>query len=262
MEPKHYKLAIVVSIVLLLGSYGRWPYGYYTLLRISVATTALFLWGFYSERHQEGWKNFYLGVAILFNPIIPFSLGRPIWSVLDLAVIVPLLISWGDLKAPGRAIATNISTNLNHWPDSVSKHLYETRLKAFEDEACELDDGEPSFIPNEASLKAMLQYVSEARRLLDLVHQDEWKDPNMKLLWEGMESRFVNDLPDPFGKWVGELYNCIARNHDLTPADIDEVKLCKQGHILFVADNYTFNEELECEECSQPQHSWKIEYEE
>ena len=65
MEPKHYKLAIVVSIVLLLGSYGRWPYGYYMLLRVSVATTALLLWGLYSERNQEGWKNFYLGAGII-----------------------------------------------------------------------------------------------------------------------------------------------------------------------------------------------------
>jgi len=197
MEPKHYKLAIVVSTILLLGAGGPWPYGYYTLLRISVATTALLFWGFYSERNQEGWKHFYLGVAILFNPIIPISLGRPIWSVLDIAVIVPLLISWGDLKIPSRAPVTNISTNLSHGPEGIATQLYETRLKPFEDEACELEDGERSFIPNEASLKAMLQYVSEARRLLDLVHQGEWKDLNRELLWEIMESRFINELPDP-----------------------------------------------------------------
>ena len=87
------RAAIIVSILFLLFSFGRWPYGYYTLLRISVTITGVMLWYVYSQNHRENWSYFWLGTAILFNPIFPFSLGREVWSLVDLAVLPPLFVS-------------------------------------------------------------------------------------------------------------------------------------------------------------------------
>ena len=84
------RTAIVVSVLFLLLSFGSWPYGYYTLLRISVTVTGLVLGHVYSRNLRTNWSYFYYGVAILFNPIVPFSLGRPIWSLVDFTLLVPL----------------------------------------------------------------------------------------------------------------------------------------------------------------------------
>jgi len=96
----HCRIAIVVSVLFLLFSFGRWPYGYYTFLRISVTVTGLLLWHVYSKGLRTNWSYFYFGVAILFNPIVPFPLGREIWSLVDLVVIPPLLFSLLRIKQP------------------------------------------------------------------------------------------------------------------------------------------------------------------
>lgn len=103
MTATHVRLAIVVSLLLLLFSFGRWPYGYYVLLKISVTVTAVLLWNVYSRKGQRNWGYFYLGVAILFNPIIRFPLGRELWSLVDLMVLPPLIVS---LVTVGRYFAS------------------------------------------------------------------------------------------------------------------------------------------------------------
>jgi len=94
----HCRIAIVVSILFLLFSFGSWPYGYYTLLRISVTVTGLLLWHVYSQSLRRNWSYFYLGVAILFNPVVAFPLGREIWSFVDLVVLPPLFFSLLRIK--------------------------------------------------------------------------------------------------------------------------------------------------------------------
>jgi hypothetical protein len=94
----HCRIAIVVSVLFLLLSFGSWPYGYYTLLRISVTATGILLWYVYSQNQKKNWSYFYAGTAILFNPIIPFALGRELWSLVDLAVLAPLFVSLVGLR--------------------------------------------------------------------------------------------------------------------------------------------------------------------
>ena len=94
----HCQIAIVVSVLFLLFSFGSWPYGYYTLLRISVTVTGLILWHVYSNNLRTDWSYFYIGVAILFNPIVPFPLGREVWSLVDLVVLPPLVFSLLTIK--------------------------------------------------------------------------------------------------------------------------------------------------------------------
>jgi len=54
----HCRIAIVVSVLLLLFSFGRWPYGYYVLLKLSVTITGLLLWFVFSNSKKQNWSYF------------------------------------------------------------------------------------------------------------------------------------------------------------------------------------------------------------
>ena len=62
------------------------PYGYYTLLRIVVCLCAfLIAHGSYSKERGSIWAPVFVGVGLLFNPIIPVHLSRSIWATIDIA---------------------------------------------------------------------------------------------------------------------------------------------------------------------------------
>lgn len=73
---------------LLLAAIGRWPYGFYTLLRFVVCGSAAYLAYEASEARRNGWMWAMLAGAILFNPLIPISFERDIWRVFDFATAV------------------------------------------------------------------------------------------------------------------------------------------------------------------------------
>jgi hypothetical protein len=67
---------------------GRWPYGYYMLLRVVVAATALLLVVgliYQQAKSFTAWFGLFLIVAIVFNPIVPLHLTRGVWSILNVA---------------------------------------------------------------------------------------------------------------------------------------------------------------------------------
>lgn len=60
------------------------PYGYYTLLRI-VATGA-FVWAAIAA-HQKGERSLpwvFAVAAVLYNPVVPIFLAKPVWMILNL----------------------------------------------------------------------------------------------------------------------------------------------------------------------------------
>lgn len=73
---------LLPAIVMLIISQFDWPYGYYQILRVLVAFTALILTSIYYEAGRERWY-LYAGIAVLFNPLIPIHLERAAWAVLD-----------------------------------------------------------------------------------------------------------------------------------------------------------------------------------
>lgn len=81
-----------VPVILLIGAYGSWPYGYYTLLRIVVFLASVLLATDTYKRAGEAtpWCLAFVGIAILFNPVFPIHLTRDIWGVVDpiIAVII------------------------------------------------------------------------------------------------------------------------------------------------------------------------------
>lgn len=83
---RRYPLAVPcgVAAVLLVGALGRWPYGYYRLLRL--VTCAAAAYGAYVSYSvgRMGWLWAFVLVAVVFNPIIPLHLSRQIWLPIDL----------------------------------------------------------------------------------------------------------------------------------------------------------------------------------
>jgi hypothetical protein len=79
--------------MLLLGCLADMSYGYYQLVRfigmISFGVLA------FQERNRgsDGFFIFWLGSAILINPIFKISLGRELWNIVDVIWAVILLIT-------------------------------------------------------------------------------------------------------------------------------------------------------------------------
>jgi hypothetical protein len=69
------------------------PYGYYTLIKIILFTYTAYLAYKHLSRDPSraaGW--FATGIALTYNPIVSLHLGRPLWTVVNLATIAILLL--------------------------------------------------------------------------------------------------------------------------------------------------------------------------
>lgn len=90
---------IVVSIIaLLLAVVGDWPYGYFILLRFCVCGTAAYLALSAKTLNLSGWQWTMWGIALLFNPLIPFYMDRSSWQLLDLVAVPIFLVSAFAIK--------------------------------------------------------------------------------------------------------------------------------------------------------------------
>lgn len=79
---KHNWLNVMAALVL-LGASGRWPYGYYQMLRwVACVAAAYAAYAAYRAK-KAFWQWLMVTVAILFNPIAPFYLKRETWQAFD-----------------------------------------------------------------------------------------------------------------------------------------------------------------------------------
>jgi len=69
------------------------PYGFYQFVRF--AAMLGFAWLAYqvSEKENKTEMIIYIGLAILFQPLIKIALGRPIWNIVDVIVGLGLIAS-------------------------------------------------------------------------------------------------------------------------------------------------------------------------
>ena len=74
-------------------------YGFYVAARITVTIAAVILAFYLGVAKREGLCVACIGAAVIFNPFIPLHLGRSIWMLLDLAVVILLLV--GTLQVLG-----------------------------------------------------------------------------------------------------------------------------------------------------------------
>jgi hypothetical protein len=85
-ELTSYLLHFVPAGMLMLAP-GRWPYGYYMLLRVVVLAAALLLAGLIYQRTKQFtiWLGLFLIAALVFNPFVPLYLTRGVWAMLNVA---------------------------------------------------------------------------------------------------------------------------------------------------------------------------------
>ena len=81
-------IALIFAIAMLvMGIAGGVPYGFYTFLRIVICATSAGIAFSYKETISGKLFWVLIASAILFNPVLPFHLGREIWIIVDLAIV-------------------------------------------------------------------------------------------------------------------------------------------------------------------------------
>lgn len=83
---------IVLSILLLICLFDM-PYGYYQFVRFAALVGFAILAYQANESQHKFEMIIYIGLAILFQPLIKIALGRLIWNIVDVVVGVALIIS-------------------------------------------------------------------------------------------------------------------------------------------------------------------------
>lgn len=93
------RVAAIISSFLLLGALiARWPYGFYTFLRIVVCASAICLATQAYQLQKALWTWVLGGVAVLFNPVFPIYMQRAQWRWFDFLALVVFLISLGVVR--------------------------------------------------------------------------------------------------------------------------------------------------------------------
>ena len=83
LQKRSHLIPAVITALMLFGSLGAWPYGYYQLLRFVVCGSGAYI-AIISSDSEKKWLTWLFGIiAFLFNPLIPIHLTREIWQVID-----------------------------------------------------------------------------------------------------------------------------------------------------------------------------------
>ncbi len=85
--------SILPSIFLLLAIIDGLPYGFFTLLKLIVFFTNIYLVWLALKSKNLLWIWIYGLIVILFNPIIPIHFERDIWVIIDVFTAFLLIIS-------------------------------------------------------------------------------------------------------------------------------------------------------------------------
>ena len=92
-------IPIIISIIMLLMAIlGHWHYGFYTLLRLVVCLTSIFVASFAYKARLRYWTYMMGLIALLFNPIIKVYFNKSTWQLIDLVTAIIFVISIAKLK--------------------------------------------------------------------------------------------------------------------------------------------------------------------
>ena len=81
-KPKNV-LLLISGFLMLLAIIGSWPYGFYTFLRIVIFAISIYMVINLIQSDLIGFAWGYGFIGFLFNPLIPFHLGRDIWLIVN-----------------------------------------------------------------------------------------------------------------------------------------------------------------------------------
>ena len=84
------KITIAILCLLCLADM---PYGFFQFVRFVAAGGFVYLALETNKMGRQREFIIYLGLAILFQPLLKISLGRALWNVVDVVVAIGLIIS-------------------------------------------------------------------------------------------------------------------------------------------------------------------------
>ncbi len=94
---------IVVALVDAIAGTAFLPFAYYQLMNWVVVGAALMVAHEASLQQKLFVTWLFMFVAVIFNPIAPFSLRADVWQIADIVVIVLFLISFFVVREPKEA---------------------------------------------------------------------------------------------------------------------------------------------------------------
>lgn len=81
-------LALACALILLVAALGIYPH--YTTLKTAAFALFVALAFIAFLQHYKQFAIFFVACAVLFNPLLPFSLGRELWIIVDVLLIAGL----------------------------------------------------------------------------------------------------------------------------------------------------------------------------
>lgn len=122
----------VILILALLLCLFPMPYGYFILVRY-LATVVFTIMAYHHYKQQNNTTTYlWVCLALLFQPFFKITLGREIWSVVDIVVaIILVIILWKERKATDKASALKgvmQEINKNLFPGGTKQIEKETQL--------------------------------------------------------------------------------------------------------------------------------------
>jgi glucan phosphoethanolaminetransferase (alkaline phosphatase superfamily) len=100
LQKRPHLIPAIIAAVMLFGALGRWPYGYYQLLRFVVCGVSVYV-AYTAYTWQKMWAVWLFGfIAVLFNPLIPIHLSREAWQPINVICAILLIFIVVVLKNP------------------------------------------------------------------------------------------------------------------------------------------------------------------
>ena len=92
-ESRPHFVPCLIAAVMALIAIADLPYGYYTLMRLVVCATAIFV-VVVGAKDGQMWAIWLYGIlALLFNPVLPVHLTKGLWQPLDFITGVALVVA-------------------------------------------------------------------------------------------------------------------------------------------------------------------------
>jgi len=89
----NYLISIIATVMLLIAIPSGLPYAYYILLRWVICGAAIYISILSSDQEKQYLVWIFGTIALLFNPIFPFYLGKGIWVIIDAIAALLFFIS-------------------------------------------------------------------------------------------------------------------------------------------------------------------------
>ncbi len=83
----------ILAILFLIGALADNPYGYYQFLRWAILVIGAYSAHLTYKAGGKAWTWIFGIIAVLFNPIIPFTFQRNTWQFIDVIVAIIFFVS-------------------------------------------------------------------------------------------------------------------------------------------------------------------------